>query len=134
VTRAAFFRMASASGLSASEAGHGQRAYITDLSGPSPGRNARGARHILVIAGRSLLFQHNGRREARLYPIAGPASRAALAGRREVWPVVSADGRECSSRTGPSFRKVYRIDWRTGRREFIREIRPSDQAGVDNRR
>jgi hypothetical protein len=28
--------------------------------------------------------------------------------------------------------KVYRIDWRTGQREFVREIRPSDQAGVDN--
>ena len=134
VTRAGLFPDGQRLWFVASEAGHGQRAYITDLSGakPRPVTPEAHATFWLSPDG-AYFFSTTAGGEARLYPIAGgqPLELRLQAGERFAgW---SADGRELflTNRTElPA--KVYRIDWRTGRREFIREIRPSDQAGVDN--
>jgi Tol biopolymer transport system component len=113
------------------EAGHGQRGYIADLSGAKPqALTAEGQRGTLSPDGDYFLSLRPGG-QGLLYPIAGgePQEAPIAAGERIAgW---SRDGREIFvySRNGlPA--KVYRVNWKTGRRELMREIAPPDRAGI----
>ena len=134
VTRAGLFPDGQRLWFVASEAGHGQRAYITDLSGAKP-RPVTPEAHAAVWLSPdgAYFFTTTAAGEAHLYPTAGgePLRLRLQAGERlSGWSTAGPD-LFVTNRSGlPA--KVYRIDWRTGQREFVREIRPSDQAGVDN--
>ena len=115
-----------------SEAGHGRRCYITDLSGSRPrALTPEGHGGSLSPDGNYVLSTTSGGK-ARLYPIAGgePQDVATVADERLAgW---SRDGQEVFvfNRSGiPA--KVYRLNWKTGQRELMREIGPADRAGVD---
>jgi Tol biopolymer transport system component len=114
-----------------SEAGRGPRSYITDLSGAKPrALTPEGQRGTLSPDGvYFLITMPSGK--GLLYPIAGgkPVEVPIAAGEQVAgW---SRDGQEVFvfNRNGlPA--KVYRVNWRTGHRELMREIAPADRAGT----
>lgn len=115
-----------------SEAGHGRRGYITDLSGAKPqALTPEGQGGTLSPDGNYVLSTTSGGK-ARLYPTAGGEPRDVAIGADERAAGWSRDGQEVFvfSRSGiPA--KVYRVNWRTGHRELMREIGPADRAGID---
>jgi Tol biopolymer transport system component len=134
VTRAGLFPDGQRLWFVANEAGHGQRAYITDLSGAKPRPVTPEAHNtVLLSPDGAYFFTTTAAGEAHLYPTAGgePLRLRLQAGERLSGCITAGPDLFVTNRSGlPA--KVYRIDWRTGQREFVREIRPSDQAGVDN--
>jgi eukaryotic-like serine/threonine-protein kinase len=116
------------------EPGHGERVYLTDLSGAKPraltpegvsGRGSLDGRYFLAVRPEGF----------RLYPTDGGAPQAVAgmsSGERAAgW---SPDDQEVFvfNRNGiPA--KVFRVNWKTGRRELLREIAPADRAGLEDR-
>jgi hypothetical protein len=68
-----------------------------------------------------------------IYPVAGGAPQELSLSPGDRLAGWSQDGQELFvfNRNGlPA--KVYRLNWKTGHRELMREIAPSDRAGTDN--
>ena len=114
-----------------SEAGLGRRSYITDLSGVKPrAQTPEGQRGMLSPNGAYFLITTPAGK-GLLYPIAGGKPQEVPIAAGEQVAGWSRDGQELFvfNREGlPA--KVYRVNWKTGRRELIREIAPADRAGT----
>jgi serine/threonine protein kinase len=114
------------------EPGRGQRVYLTDLKGAKPlALMPEGASRVSVTPDGNYLLDIEPD-SVRLYPTGGgePQGVAGINPGERVagW---SPDGGEVFVSTRGGFpAKVYRVNWRTGRRELMREIVPSDRAGV----
>jgi len=117
------------------EPSHGPRYYLTDLNGVKPRpitpEGVRPSSPGLILDGTYLAGRAGGR--TVLYPVSG--------GNPELLKDVTDDDRIAGwSADGQAVfvyprseadTKVYRVDRRTGKRELVREIVPSDRAGVN---
>jgi Tol biopolymer transport system component len=123
--------------VTASEAGHGSRLFLWDLSGGKPRAvSPEGYRSFprTVSPDGKLVAVRGPDQRLYLYPLAGgePASIPGLTAEDNptAW---SADGRFLyvyRRRELPA--KVYRLEIATGRKELWKELMPSDAAGVLN--
>jgi Tol biopolymer transport system component len=116
------------------EPGHGPRIYVTDENGQAPRaitpEGVRMTRPGPTPDGKYVTGRFQGK--TYLYPVDGgepqPVEGMLEGERITAW---SPDGTSyLAYRRGDLPAKVYRVDRRTGRREFVREIGPSDRAGV----
>jgi Tol biopolymer transport system component len=122
--------------LQASEQGRGARLYLQDVAGgkarPFTPENYRAlGRRSLSPDGKSILVAGPDRK-VYLYPVEGgePIPLPALTF-QDVGVSWTPDGRFLYfSRRGELPLKVYRFDLRSGAKEFVREVMPSDPAGV----
>ena len=112
------------------EAGHRPRSYIQDVEGGAPRPvTAEGMVAVLLSPDGKLIAAYGPYGESFLCPVDGgkPRSIPGLA-EGEVPLQWSADGRSLHVRGPGDFAvKVYRLDLSTGRREFWKELAPSDQ-------
>jgi len=116
------------------EPSHGRRYYVTDLNGAKPRpltpEGVRSSSPGLVLNGRYLAGTPGDK--LYLYPVEG--------GEPEIPPGVapgerlagwSQDGRSIFVYTRSEFPyKIYRLDRRTGKRDLLLEVTPSDRAGA----
>jgi hypothetical protein len=118
--------------FTANEPGHGPRVYLTDFSGTKPrALTPEGIRASPTPDGRYFLDIQPDK--VLLYPTEGgePQKVAGINGGERVagW---SLDGQDVFVYTRHGIpAKVYRVNWKTGRRELMREIAPADRAAVD---
>lgn len=115
------------------EPGHGMRIYLTDLSGAKPRAVTPEGLSRSTLTPDGKYFLEIQPDKARLYPITGGAPQ-------EIGGISFADRAAGFSQDGSEVfvfvrgelpAKVYRVNWKTGRREPMREITPSDRAGID---
>src|SRR6266542_539240 len=121
--------------VTASEAGHGSRLYLWDLSGGKPRAiSPEGYRSFprSVSPDGKLVAVRGPDQRLYLYPVAGGEPSVIPGLMPEDTPAAwSADGRFLyvyRRRELPA--KVYRLDVATGRKELLRELMPFDAAGV----
>jgi serine/threonine protein kinase/Tol biopolymer transport system component len=121
--------------LTASEAGHGARLYLQDISGGKPRAiSPEGYRSFLreVSPDGKAVVARGPDQRLYLYPAAG-GEPSAIPG---LTPEDTPSGWSADSRFLYVFRrrelpaKVYRLEVATGRKELWRELMPSDPAGV----
>jgi Tol biopolymer transport system component len=116
-----------------SEPEHGLRIYLTDVSGAKPRAltpegQTRGS---LSPDGNYFLITPPAGK-ARLYPTAGGEPQDVAIGVAERIAGWSRDGQEVFVFNYSGIpAKVYRVNWKTGHRELMREIAPADRAGTD---
>ena len=117
----------------ASKAGQGVRGYITDLNGAKPRAVTPEGQLVRLSPDGAYFLSTPPTGKGYLYPVAGgdPEEIPIDAGERIAgW---TQDGQELFvfNRTGlPA--KVYRVNWKTGRRKLVREVTPADRAGTGN--
>jgi hypothetical protein len=112
-----------------SEAGYGQRGYITDLNGAKPRALTPEGQVGSLSPDGAYFLSTTPAGKGLLYPTAGGEPHGVPIAAGEQVASWSRDGQEIfvSNRNGlPA--KVYRLSWKTGRRELMREIAPADRA------
>jgi len=126
------------------EPGHGPRCYVQNIDGGQArpitpeGITAAGLTSPPAIAGGLITPDGNyviaGKNpdEISLYPVAGGEAKPIRGIEAGDVPIRwSADGRSLYVfRNGDLPAKVYRLDLSTGRKEFWKELMPSDPAGI----
>jgi hypothetical protein len=113
--------------------GHGLRAYITDLNGASPRAVTPEGTTAMPSPDVTYFVSTPPSGKGFIYPVAGGAPQELSLSPGDRLAGWSQDGQELFvfNRNGlPA--KVYRLNWKTGHRELMREIAPSDRAGTDN--
>jgi dipeptidyl aminopeptidase/acylaminoacyl peptidase len=116
-----------------SEPGHALRNWVQDVSGGKPlPITPEGTVGKSISADGKLLVAVDGERECWLYPIDGGRPRA-LSGIETEEETIrwSADGKDLFVANYDFIpAKVYRIEVRTGRRQLVYNLAPSDAAGL----
>ena len=112
---------------------HGLRGYITDLSGAAPHAITPEGTPVVPSPDVTFFISTPPSGKGYIYPVSGGAPKElplSPGDRPAGW---SQDGQDLFvfNRNGlPT--KVYRLNWKTGHRELVREIAPADRAGTDN--
>jgi predicted Ser/Thr protein kinase len=130
---AAWMPGARGSVFAATEPGRGLRLYSIDLEGGKPRPlTPEGVTWFNVLASGTFAASVDAKHQVVLYPVAGGDPVACPGTNRGDLPLAwSADEKHLYVfRQGPPPLRVYRVEWRTGRRELWKEITPPDPAGV----
>jgi eukaryotic-like serine/threonine-protein kinase len=119
--------------LVGAEPGHRPRCYAEDIDGGDPRPiTPEGVTGRLITPDGKYILAGGGQQKRALFPVEGGDSPRPISGLedQDVLIRLSADGGSLYIAQGTLPIKVYRLDLASGRREPLKEIAPSDAAGL----